>query len=190
MRPPMMIGLAVALALTAWMALQDDDSAVEPVRREEGSGRRSEVKATASPGPSKRASSSSMAAKDPKADGLQAQTLVQSVMQWQQRASLSPWPDGAATHPWASQLPPAPPPTVLAAAPPAPPMAPPFPHAWVGRFNDEAHRAIVSSADATWVVAVGDVIEGQWRIDQIQERQMTLTYLPLKQRQTVAMKAP
>ena len=69
-------------------------------------------------------------------------------------------------------------------------MAPPFPHAWVGRFNDPAQRAIVSGADSTWVVAVGDVIDGQWRIDQIQERQMSLTYLPLQQRQTVAMKAP
>ncbi|MES2089039.1 MAG: hypothetical protein V4532_03515 [Pseudomonadota bacterium] len=186
----MLIGLAVALALTAWVALQGDDTAVEPVRRDEGSGRRSEAKTTKTPAPSRRASSSSMAAKDPKADGATAQALVQSVMQWQQRASLSPWPDGAVNHPWASQLPPAPPPTVLVAAPPPPPMAPPFPHAWVGRFNDEAHRAIVSSADATWVVAEGDVIESQWRIDQIQERQMTLTYLPLQQRQTIAMKAP
>jgi len=79
-------------------------------------------------------------------------------------------------------------------------MAPRFPHAWVGRFNDEASpgaasqpapataRAILAGPSSTWVVAVGDVIEGQWRVDQIQERQMRLTYLPLQQSQTVAMK--
>jgi hypothetical protein len=38
------------------------------------------------------------------------------------------------------------------------------------------------------VAREGDVIEGQWRVDQIQERLIRLTYLPLQQSQTVAMK--
>ena len=75
-------------------------------------------------------------------------------------------------------------------------MAPPFPHAWVGRFNDETSspsakavsRAVLVGAQATWVVRTGDVIEGQWRVDLIQDRSMRLTYLPLQQQQTVAMK--
>jgi hypothetical protein len=45
----------------------------------------------------------------------------------------------------------------------------------------------LSSAQATWVVKAGDVIEGQWRIDQIQDRQMRLTYLPLKQSLSISM---
>ena len=75
-------------------------------------------------------------------------------------------------------------------------MAPPFPHTWVGRFNDEPSsvstavvpRAVLVGAHSTWVVRTGDVIEGQWRIDLIQDRSMRLTYLPLQQQQTVAMK--
>ena len=83
-------------------------------------------------------------------------------------------------------------------------MAPRFPHAWVGRFNDESvaaaasgasgvaaqpvQRAILNGPETTWVVRAGDVIEGQWRVDRIQDRTMSLTYLPLKQQQTVVMR--
>lgn len=68
-------------------------------------------------------------------------------------------------------------------------MAPPFPHAWVGRFNDDrALRAVLTGAQSTWVVKAGDVIEGQWRVDEIQDRTMSLTYLPLKQQQTLVMR--
>ena len=35
---------------------------------------------------------------------------------------------------------------------------------------------------------VGDVIDGQWRVDRIQDRQLQLTYLPLQQTLSVAMK--
>jgi hypothetical protein len=115
--------------------------------------------------------------------------LVQSVAQWQARSAL-PALTIDALRPWASQQAPAPPPQAVAAVAIEPPMAPPFPHAWVGRFNDSAQRAVVASAGSTWVVSVGDVIEGLWRVDQIQERQMSLTYLPLQQSQSIAMKAP
>lgn len=117
------------------------------------------------------------------------QALAHNVAQWQSRQALVPWAPGLAS-PWASQQPPPPPPAPVVAAEPPPPMAPPFPHAWVGRFQDDTARAIVASQDRTWVLTVGDVIDGQWRVDQIQERQMSLTYLPLRQSQTVAMKAP
>lgn len=175
MRPPMLIALTLAMALTAWVALQDDEGTVEPVRQGANAERRGGGGA-----PAKRPA---------KADEDQAQRLVASVAQWQSRQPLPPLtPDTA--MPWGSQRPPPPPPPEVVSVAPPPPMAPPFPHAWVGRFNDPAQRAIVSGADSTWVVAVGDVIDGQWRIDQIQERQMKLTYLPLQQHQTVAMKAP
>lgn len=72
-------------------------------------------------------------------------------------------------------------------------MAPPFALPWVGRFNDAGHtsdveRAVLQGPRATLVVKAGDVIEGQWRIDGIHDRVMTVTYLPLNQPQTVAMK--
>lgn len=49
-------------------------------------------------------------------------------------------------------------------------------------------RAVLAGPVATWVVKEGDVIEGQWRVDRIQDRTMRLTYLPLQQSQTVSMK--
>lgn len=77
-------------------------------------------------------------------------------------------------------------------------MAPRFPHAWIGRVNDEAssaasapraiQRAVLAGPVATWVVKEGDVIDSQWRVDRIQDRSMSLTYLPLQQSQTVSMK--
>ncbi len=174
MRPPMLIGLILALALAGWAAWQGDDGTVEPTRQSTGPERRGGAPA---------AKGTARAVDD------QAQRLVSSVAQWQARQPLLPLtPDTA--MPWASQRPPPPPPVDPVSAAPPPPMAPPFPHAWVGRFNDSAKRAIVAGTDSTWVVGVGDVIDGQWRIDQIQERQMNLTYLPLQQHQTVAMKAP
>lgn len=111
---------------------------------------------------------------------------------------------------WASMAPPPPPPVKEAPPPPPPPpMAPRFPHAWIGRVNDETvsaapaassasaaparparpiQRAVLAGPVATWVVKEGDVIEGQWRVDRIQDRSMSLTYLPLQQSQTVSMK--
>ena len=91
--------------------------------------------------------------------------------------------------PWGSQLPP--PPPLAPPPPPAPPMvpvAPPFPHAWVGRYVDDVPRAVIAGPSTTWVLKVGDVIDGQWRIDSIQERQLGVTYLPLQQSLSVTMK--
>lgn len=118
---------------------------------------------------------------------------------------------------WRSMQPPPPPPPPRVAtveAPPPPPMAPRFPHSWVGRFNDETSddaiatsvavaaasgasapaapqkvvRAVLAGPQNTWVVRAGDVIDGQWRVDRIQDRTMSLTYLPLQQQQTVVMR--
>jgi len=49
-------------------------------------------------------------------------------------------------------------------------------------------RAVVAGPSSTWVLKEGDVIEGQWRVDRIDNHTMLLTYLPLKLPQTVAMK--
>lgn len=136
--------------------------------------------------------------------------LISGVNQWQSR--LAQVEDGGQLakldqQAWGSMRPPPPPaPKVVYVAPPPPPppMAPRFPHAWVGRFNDEpvaaaasgasgvvaqpVQRAILNGPETTWVVRAGDVIEGQWRVDRIQDRTMSLTYLPLKQQQTVVMR--
>ena len=51
-------------------------------------------------------------------------------------------------------------------------------------------KAVIAGPQATWVLAAGEVIDGQWRIDRIDPRGLTLTYLPLQLPQTVAMKTP
>ncbi|WP_052162257.1 hypothetical protein [Aquabacterium sp. NJ1] len=144
-----------------------------------------------------------------------ADGLTQGVVRWQARwqtaqASPASGPMADATA-WRSVQPPPPPPPPRVAVDPGPPpapTAPPFPHAWVGRFNDEpvamaasgvasgasapvsqaVARAVLAGPQNTWVVRAGDVIEGQWRVDRIQDRTMSLTYLPLKQQQTVVMR--
>lgn len=134
-----------------------------------------------------------------------ADGLTQGATRWQARlAGQGPSTAGDPAA-WRSvQPPPSPRAAVVDAGPPPAPTAPPFPHAWVGRFNDEAvavaasgasapasqviARAVLAGPQSTWVVRAGDVIEGQWRIDRIQDRTMSLTYLPLKQQQTVVMR--
>jgi hypothetical protein len=57
-----------------------------------------------------------------------------------------------------------------------------------GAVAQPVWRAVVTGPVSTWVLQSGDVIEGQWRIDRIQERTMSVTYLPLQQQQTVVMR--
>lgn len=137
-----------------------------------------------------------------------ARALMDGAQRWQQRVQGEAHVDGRQkpVPAWDSSRPPSPLPKLRAAEdalPPPPPMAPRFPHAWVGRFNDESPgppasvaeapsvavaRAVLTGPLHTWVVRAGDVIEGQWRIDRIQDRTMSLTYLPLQQQQTVVMR--
>lgn len=117
----------------------------------------------------------------------QARDLAGWANAWDRRAS-APWASIGtdARWSWAAQQPPTPPPPVQQEAPP--PMAPPFPYAWVGRFVDNAPRAVIVGPNRTWVLLQGEVIEGQWRVGAMAERQLTMTYLPLNQDQSVALK--
>jgi hypothetical protein len=189
MNRPLMAMLAAALGLTVWMASQDDAATVEPVSKQGSrpAARSAEHAADRTEQPAK------PAAQARGADGPQPwerQALIDGVTRWQARAHGA-WPPMASPQAWDSVLPPPPPVVKASVEAPPPPVAPPFPHQWLGRFNDETPpvpRAVVSGPQSTWVVRAGDVIEGQWRVDRIQDRTMTLTYLPLQQVQTIAMK--
>jgi hypothetical protein len=205
----LLIGLAVVAGLSAYVSMQSDDESLATDKSARAGKQRE-----ASPGDERsreRGASRATKAADNK-DGWVSAALVSGVNQWQNRlASAGDSPQvklGQQTHAWRSMQPPPPPPPPpppkVVEAPPPPPMAPRFPHAWVGRFNDEVpaaaasgasgaatpptQRAVLTSAQSTWVVRVGDVIEGQWRVDRIQDRTMSLTYLPLMQQQTVVMR--
>ena len=192
MRKGMKIALAVALAATLVMALQDDEGTVEPVKTAGASSKRGSASTTAragTPGATDAAGNDRSNDRSNKAGTKTALGLADAVANWKGRPAIELKPAGQLKG-WGPSLPPAPPPQKsikrIAEAPP-PPQAPRFPHAWVGRFND---MAVVSGPQQTWVMAAGDVIEGKWRIDRVDETQIQMTYLPLKQAQTVAMKTP
>lgn len=64
-------------------------------------------------------------------------------------------------------------------APSPPPAAPPFPYQLVGRLTDTRPRAILNNAQRSAVVGVGEVVDGQWRVEAIEPGGLRLTYLPL-----------
>lgn len=216
--------LAVVGGLSLYMGTQSDDELLAPSRQSNGRvGGKAAGKAVESPDGTTQADAARPKAGSPRAADKRvpamepwlAQALVQGVARWEVRGighSDAHGPSGDLSA-WRSTQPPPPPPVaVVDAGPPPAPTAPPFPHAWVGRFNDEAPNATPSAApdtaasgasapashtiaravlvgpQSTWVVHAGDVIEGQWRVDRIQDRTMSLTYLPLKQQQTVVMR--
>lgn len=111
------------------------------------------------------------------------------------RAS-APWPfDAERAQAWVvPPPPPAPPPPrpvpqAPVAAASAPPQPPPFPYALIGRVDDgSAVHALLSSPSQTLGVKAQDVIDGQWRVDSVDARGLTLTWLPGGQRKTVAFR--
>lgn len=83
------------------------------------------------------------------------------------------------------------PPVVKAAAvPPPAPVAPPFPYAYLGGLTDEGVRtAFFTLGDRVLPVKAGDTVDAAYRVDQMNEKQMTLTYLPLNQTLTVTLRS-
>lgn len=92
---------------------------------------------------------------------------------------------------WAPPPPPPPPKAVAAPpAPPAPPMAPAFPYQLLGRLveGDQA-QALLAGPNRSLAVKAGDVVDGQWRVDQVHERGINLTWLPAKLPQTLVFRS-
>ncbi len=102
-------------------------------------------------------------------------------------SSRAEWPalDAQARAAWGEAAPvaaaaAAPPPAAQAAdEPPPPPSAPPFPYQLVGRLTDGASRAVLNNAQRSAVVGVGEVVDGQWRVEAVEPAGLRLTYLPL-----------
>lgn len=86
--------------------------------------------------------------------------------------------------------PPAPPPPAappLPPPPPPPPTAPPLPFTFVGLLEQKASRptAFLAKGEALVVAAVGDVIDGTYRVESLSPAGIVVTYLPLNQRQSL-----
>lgn len=70
--------------------------------------------------------------------------------------------------------------------PPPPPTAPPLPFTYLGKVVDGNEMVVfVSLAERNFAVHKGEVINGNYRIDDIAPPTMTVTYLPLNQKQTL-----
>jgi hypothetical protein len=83
-----------------------------------------------------------------------------------------------------------PPAPIIKAPPPPPPQAPPLPYSYMGKIM-EGNEAVVFLAkqDRNYAVKQGETIDGTYRVDEIKGANMVLTYLPLDQKQTLAIGA-
>lgn len=85
-----------------------------------------------------------------------------------------------ARHDWT----PPPPPPSNEPPPPPPPSAPPLPFTYIGKsLQDGVWQIYLARGDRTYLVQDGETIDGTYRVDAIRPPVLTLTYLPLEQRQ-------
>jgi hypothetical protein len=76
----------------------------------------------------------------------------------------------------------------VVAAPPPRPVAPPFPYLYMGRLSEDGVRtAFFMKGSRVLPVKAGDVVDAAYRVDEMTEQQMTLTYLPLNETLSVAL---
>ncbi|MGH8642540.1 MAG: hypothetical protein ACRET6_12575 [Burkholderiales bacterium] len=79
-----------------------------------------------------------------------------------------------------------PPPSPVARGKPEPPRAPPLPFRFFGRLVDNGTTVVfLNRQDDVYAVKAGDTIDGAYRVEDISGSEVVLTYLPLKQRQTL-----
>lgn len=84
------------------------------------------------------------------------------------------------------------PPVPKASPPPPPPkpVAPPFPYAYMGGLSDGGVRtSFFIQGNRVLAVKAGDTVDAAFRIEQMTETQMTLTYLPLDETMVVSLGA-
>lgn len=83
--------------------------------------------------------------------------------------------------------PPPPPPVKVQPPPPPKPMAPKVPFTYMGKFQEEAGKAVIYLVKGEHVYAVseGDVIDNTYQIGAADAQQLQLTYLPLNIKQSI-----
>ncbi len=92
---------------------------------------------------------------------------------------------------WMPPAPPNPPPVKIIEEPPPsppPPMAPPLPFSFLGKQRTgETWEVFLSDGQRTYVVRDETVINNMYRVDSIRPPTLSMTYLPLKQAQTLVV---
>ncbi|MEM5434342.1 hypothetical protein [Paraburkholderia diazotrophica] len=88
-----------------------------------------------------------------------------------------------------SWLPPPPPVVQAPPEPPPPPTAPPMPYVYLGKLDGSTlkPRVFLSSGDQLLIVSQGEIVDGQYRVESISDGDVVLTYLPLNQKQVIAI---
>jgi hypothetical protein len=76
-------------------------------------------------------------------------------------------------------------------APPPPPparRAPPLPFTYLGKAVEQGKVTVfLSLGDNTYIARVGDTLDGKYRVERVDERMVVFRYLPLGQRQQLAL---
>jgi hypothetical protein len=173
--------MATALAGAAWLAFFGDKAPAtdiaEPVIRSSSSAARSA--APNSPLPDIRRASSSETASSIHILALEPRdTLIGGA-----HADTGQAPPLFASQSW---MPPPPPPPKP--PPPPPPTAPPVPFTYIGKMeHDNTWEIYLARGDKTYIVHDQTVIDGTYRVDSVKPPTLSLTYLPLKQAQTLTI---
>jgi hypothetical protein len=72
-------------------------------------------------------------------------------------------------------------------SPPPAPKAPPLPFTYMGKLIEDGRIVVfLTQGDRNLIVRLGDTIDGTYRVDAVTEQHLSLTYLPLKQKQDFA----
>ena len=77
------------------------------------------------------------------------------------------------------------------AVPSPPPPAPPLPFTYMGRLSEERDTTVfLTLGDRNLVVKPGDTIDNTYKLEEVGESAIVLTYLPMNQRQTLPIGTP
>lgn len=92
----------------------------------------------------------------------------------------------ASLFPRQTWVPPPPPPPKP--PPPPPPSPPPLPYTYLGRWVEDGKLTVfLVQGEQAIRIEKGAVLQGNWRVDEITERQVTFTYLPLDMQSTLGL---
>jgi len=146
------LALIVTMVAAFWPGREDSDEVVETVRRAD-----------------KQAPPATAAAKSETTAPQAAPATRERLARMQ--ANLFP------SQTW---VPPPPPPKPYVPPPPPPPKPPPLPFKYLGRWVEDGQQTLfLVQGEQPIPVELGQVLPGNWRVDEITERTVVFTYLPL-----------
>lgn len=160
-RQTLAAALFVTLGLTGWVASQDEPAPAAHVAVVRAPARDGDTAAAA---PADRPASLDLARLERREAHSEARNLFRAET-WQ---------------------PPPPPPDATAQAAP---QAPPVPFTYFGRLVEDGRATVfLARGNREYAVKQGDAIDNMYRIEEIRPEAIVLTYIPLTERQTLAIR--